>query len=117
MRKTKITRAVRLDDGRVLVERPDGSYRPLVSKTNHKRLAKMTDAQITAAAKSDPDNPPMDVAFFKRMAMRRPRRKSGVFLRLDPDILSWFRKKGRGYQTRINAALRAFVEAQHHRHV
>ena len=33
-------------------------------------------------------------------------------LRLDPDVLAWFRNAGRGYQTRINAVLRAFVEAQ-----
>jgi uncharacterized protein (DUF4415 family) len=37
--------------------------------------------------------------------------KEIVTLRLDPDILAWFRRDGRGYQTRINAVLRAFVEA------
>ena len=30
---------------------------------------------------------------------------------LDPDLLAWFKRQGRGYQARINAALRAFVEA------
>jgi uncharacterized protein (DUF4415 family) len=35
-----------------------------------------------------------------------------VTLRLDRDVLDWFRRQGRGYQTRINAVLRAFVEAQ-----
>jgi uncharacterized protein (DUF4415 family) len=34
-----------------------------------------------------------------------------VTVRLDPDILNWFKRQGAGYQTRINAALRAFVEA------
>ena len=38
--------------------------------------------------------------------------KEPVTLRLDRDILAWFRQRGRGYQTRINAVLRAFVEAQ-----
>ena len=37
--------------------------------------------------------------------------KKQVTLRLDPDILDWFKRQGTGYQTRINAALRAFVEA------
>jgi uncharacterized protein (DUF4415 family) len=41
-----------------------------------------------------------------------PQAKEMVTLRLDPDVLAWFRKAGRGYQTRINAVLRAFVEAQ-----
>ena len=34
-----------------------------------------------------------------------------VRLRLDPDLLAWFKRQGPGYQARINAALRAFVEA------
>jgi uncharacterized protein (DUF4415 family) len=41
-----------------------------------------------------------------------PAVKEVVTLRLDPDVLAWFRQDGRGYQTRINAVLRAFVEAQ-----
>lgn len=36
--------------------------------------------------------------------------KEQVTLRLDADVLHWFRQSGRGYQTRINAALRRFVE-------
>jgi uncharacterized protein (DUF4415 family) len=35
-----------------------------------------------------------------------------VTLRLDRDVLAWFRRQGRGYQARINAVLRAFVKAQ-----
>ena len=41
-----------------------------------------------------------------------PRGKSPVTLRLDNDVLEWFRQRGRGYQTRINAVLRAFIEAK-----
>lgn len=37
--------------------------------------------------------------------------KKQVTLRIEPDVLAWFKRQGRGYQTRINAALRAFVEA------
>ena len=37
--------------------------------------------------------------------------KQAVSLRLDADILEFFRKTGKGYQTRINAVLRSFVEA------
>ncbi|MEH6790236.1 BrnA antitoxin family protein [Parasphingorhabdus sp.] len=36
--------------------------------------------------------------------------KEQVTLRLDADVLRWFRESGRGYQTRINAALRQFVD-------
>jgi uncharacterized protein (DUF4415 family) len=52
-----------------------------------------------------------DEAWFRQAKVVKPRVKETVTLRLDPDILSWFRKDGRGYQTRINAVLRAFVQA------
>lgn len=38
-------------------------------------------------------------------------RKAAVSLRLDADVLDWFRARGAGYQTRINAVLRAYMEA------
>jgi len=41
-----------------------------------------------------------------------PPRKRDVHIRLDADVLDWFRAQGKGYQTRINAVLRAFVEAR-----
>ncbi|PYX03823.1 MAG: hypothetical protein DMG86_02265 [Acidobacteria bacterium] len=37
--------------------------------------------------------------------------KKPVTLRLDADVVAWFKKKGRGYQTRINRALRTFIES------
>jgi uncharacterized protein (DUF4415 family) len=42
-----------------------------------------------------------------------PATKKAVSIRLDSDVLSWFRKKGRRYQSRINAVLRAYVESHH----
>lgn len=41
-----------------------------------------------------------------------PQPKQAISLRIDQDILSWFRDRGPGYQTRMNAVLRAFVDAQ-----
>ncbi|MSP98024.1 MAG: hypothetical protein EXR29_12540 [Betaproteobacteria bacterium] len=38
-------------------------------------------------------------------------RKAAISLRLDADVLDWFRAQGGGYQTRINAVLRAYMEA------
>ena len=43
-----------------------------------------------------------------------PGPKRGVYLRLDPDVLDWFKNTGKGYQTRINNVLRAFVESRKH---
>jgi uncharacterized protein (DUF4415 family) len=41
-----------------------------------------------------------------------PQPKQAISLRIDTDILDWFREGGPGYQTRMNAVLRAFVNAQ-----
>ncbi len=41
-----------------------------------------------------------------------PQPKQAISLRIDQDVLAWFRDGGPGYQTRMNAVLRAFVDAQ-----
>ena len=41
-----------------------------------------------------------------------PQRRQPVHIRLDPEVLRWFKAHGPGYQTRINAVLRAFVQAR-----
>ena len=58
------------------------------------------------------DIPETDAAFWADAELRLPQNKKGVFLRIDPEILKWFKEKGKGYQTRINAVLRRYVEAQ-----
>jgi uncharacterized protein (DUF4415 family) len=57
------------------------------------------------------DIPELDEAFFRRAKVRMPAGKQLVSLRVDQDILDWFKQQGKGYQTRINAVLRAYVEA------
>ena len=59
-----------------------------------------------------PEGPELDAAFWKNATLVMPQRKHPVNLRLDADILAYFKAQGRGYQTRINAILRAYVEAQ-----
>jgi uncharacterized protein (DUF4415 family) len=77
----------------------------------------MSDAEIRQGIASDPDVPATDVEFWKNAKLVWPRRKAVVTMRLDTDLLEWFRRQ-RGYQTRINAILRAYMAAQtsgHHR--
>lgn len=57
------------------------------------------------------DVPRIDPAAFKKMVIRMPRKKTAVSIRLDAGLIRWFKKRGRGYQTRINAVLHAYVEA------
>jgi uncharacterized protein (DUF4415 family) len=46
-----------------------------------------------------------------RKGLNPVERKAQVTLRIDADVLDWFRGRGRGYQTRINSILRAYKEA------
>jgi len=69
----------------------------------------MTDSQI-----DDSEIPKLDEAFFKAAQVRMPKRKRAVSLRLDQEVVDWFKHEGRGYQTRINAVLKAYVHAHQH---
>ena len=58
---------------------------------------------------ADPDEGEFD---WSRARVVMPASKTGVYMRLDDDIISFFKEQARGYQTRINAVLRGYVEAQ-----
>jgi uncharacterized protein (DUF4415 family) len=79
---------------------------------NWEYVKRMSDEEIEARALADPDNPPTDEAFWKYAKIVWPEKKKLTALRLDPDVLAWFRSHGKGYQTRINAVLRAYMKAQ-----
>jgi uncharacterized protein (DUF4415 family) len=71
----------------------------------------MSDAEIHAGIEADPDAHATDDAFWKDAKVVLPSRKEVVTMRLDADLLAWFRQQ-RGYQTRINAILRSYMNAQ-----
>jgi uncharacterized protein (DUF4415 family) len=56
-----------------------------------------------------PTGPANDPGFWERARLVHPK-KERVTLRLDADLLAWFRRQGRGYQSRINAILRRHYE-------
>jgi uncharacterized protein (DUF4415 family) len=70
----------------------------------------VTDEEVYVAIVDDPDAKPTDAAFWKDARVIMPRRKESVTIRLDADLLQWFRSE-RGYQTRINAILRTYMKA------
>jgi uncharacterized protein (DUF4415 family) len=75
-------------------------------------VRKVTDAEIRANIADDPDAAPeLDAAWFAKAKLVMPEKKALTSLRLDPDVLIWFRSHGKGYQTRINAVLRAYMKA------
>jgi uncharacterized protein (DUF4415 family) len=57
------------------------------------------------------DSPELGPEFFAN-AILWPGPKKQITLRIDPDVLTFFRKHGRGYQSTINAVLRKYMEAR-----
>lgn len=85
------------------------------SKTDWTRLTRVDDQEIRNAVGSDPDTFMPDSAWWKRAQVVMPGSKEAVSLRIDAEVLNWFRRQGIGYQTRINAVLRSYVAAQRER--
>jgi uncharacterized protein (DUF4415 family) len=80
------------------------------SRTNWKRVDALEDEDIDLS-----DIPEVSPEMFARAIVRRGlkpvARKAQLTLRVDSDVLEWFRKQGQGYQTKINALLRAYMDA------
>lgn len=78
-----------------------------LSKTNWHRIDALKDDDIDYS-----DDASLTPAFFEK-AVRWPGNKELISLRLDPDVLAFFKSQGKGYQTTINLLLRKYMEAQH----
>jgi uncharacterized protein (DUF4415 family) len=85
-----------------------------VKKPTIKKRSRTNWARIDALKNKDIDFSDIQEqgkAFFKLAMLRLPEPKTAVTIRLDRQVLNWFKAKGPGYQTRINALLRAYMEA------
>jgi len=92
---------------------------PTLIKSDLERVRTMSEDDIEQAASADPDAQPMTDeelanAVFMRLEDFLPTTKAKICLRLDRDVLAWFRSRGKGYQTAINAALRAYIDVHKH---
>jgi uncharacterized protein (DUF4415 family) len=80
------------------------------SQTDWARVDALKDEQIDFS-----DTPEIPAEMFARAVVRRGLkpvpRKAQITLRVDSDVLEWFKKRGPGYQTKVNALLRAYMEA------
>jgi uncharacterized protein (DUF4415 family) len=81
------------------------------SKSDLARVRAMTEEELEAAIASDPDWKDIPADWFKDAIPVLPGPKKLLSLRVDPDVLEWFRAQGPGYQTRMNAVLRAYMKA------
>lgn len=91
-------------------DKPGSGATASEARTDWERLRRMTDEEAERGARTDPDALPTDEAFWKNARVVYPERKATVTMRLDADLLAWFRQE-RGYQTRINAILRSYMNA------
>lgn len=80
------------------------------SKTDWARVDAMTEEELEASIASDPDWKDIPADWWKDAVKVVPPGKKLLSVRVDSDVLDWFRAQGPGYQTKMNAVLRAYVE-------
>ena len=83
---------------------------PRESRTDMNRLRDMTEAQLAEKIANDPDWNDLAEDWYLKAEAVMPVQKKLFSMRVDADVLEWFRKQGAGYQTRMNAVLRSFME-------
>jgi uncharacterized protein (DUF4415 family) len=84
-------------------------------KPLNRRLIAMTDEEVERRAAADPDASLTPPGFWDNATLRMPLTKQQITLRLDPDVIGWFKRTGKGYQSRMGAVLRSYVEAKRKR--
>jgi uncharacterized protein (DUF4415 family) len=80
--------------------------------TDWKRVDALTEEDLDAAARSDPDAQPTDKAFWEDAVPVVPEEKEQISICVDKDVLQFFRAQGKGYQSRMNAVLRTYVQSR-----
>src|ERR1700680_3515864 len=78
-------------------------------KTDWARVDALTDEDIAKAAADDPDAAPIDIDWSDAV-LGIPTRKKAISIRVDEDVLDYFKSEGDGYQRRINAVLRSYMQ-------
>ena len=78
-------------------------------KTDWASVDKLTDEDIAKAVADDPDAAPIDIDWSDAVLVI-PTRKKAISIRVDEDVLNFFKKQGDGYQRRINAVLRSYMQ-------
>jgi uncharacterized protein (DUF4415 family) len=110
MDREKIVRYVAsLDDGTSIVEYEDGHLERRASQTDWARVDALSDEEVEAAAADDPDEEGFQDIDWSKAEVTAPPRKQPISIRVDEDVLNFFKQQGTGYQRRMNAVLRAYM--------
>jgi uncharacterized protein (DUF4415 family) len=89
-----------VDDAKAAIQRGE-------SRSDFEAVGRMSSEEIERQAADDPEERDWDWA---SATLELPKPKVGIHIKLDADIIEFFKKGGSGYQTRINAALKSFVK-------
>jgi uncharacterized protein (DUF4415 family) len=80
-------------------------------QTDWQRVDALTDEEIEAAVRDDPDAAPIcDEAWFEQAELVIPAQLKQLWVQIDEDLMAWFRQRGEDWPAAINAALRDHVE-------
>ena len=82
---------------------------PRRGKTDWAAVDALTDEEIEAAIRKDPDAVPLDFDWSEAVLVIPPKKKA-ISIRVDEDVLDYFKTEGAGYQRRINAVLRSYMQ-------
>jgi uncharacterized protein (DUF4415 family) len=82
---------------------------PRRGKTEGAALDALTDEQIEESIRNDPDAVPLDFDWSEAVLVIPPKKKA-ISIRVDEDVLDYFKHEGSGYQRRINAVLRSYMQ-------
>ena len=80
-----------------------------VGRADLPRLRRATDVEIMRT--SPPELADLPAGFWDHASLTVPVRKHAISLRVDEDVLEWFKQAGPRYQSRMNAVLRSFMQA------
>ncbi|MEZ2142378.1 BrnA antitoxin family protein [Bradyrhizobium sp. DN5] len=78
-------------------------------KTDWARVDALTDEDIAKAVAEDPDAAPIDIDWSDAVLVIPPKKKA-ISIRVDEDVLDFFKREGEGYQRRMNAVLRSYMQ-------
>ena len=79
-------------------------------KSDLEKLRKLTDEEIDASIANDPDWEEFKDLDWDKAVLIIPPKKKPISIRVDEDVLDYFKAEGTGYQRRMNAVLRSYME-------
>jgi uncharacterized protein (DUF4415 family) len=92
------------------MKQPSKRRTPSRGRADLDRLRRLSDAEVRDSSPPELSGLPHD--FWDTAGLVEPVRKQAVSLRIDEDVLAWFKQRGPRYQSRMNAVLRSYMNSR-----